>query len=126
MTSNQQDDIDFELHFYEKILEHKPDFIEALMVLGDLYTKKGRHIDGLQIDQKLARLRPKDPTVLYNLACSHSLVKNIDEALVVIKKAIEYGYDNIEYLERDDDLHNLRQDSRFREYLLGVKNKKTR
>ena len=124
MTRNQQEDLDFEVRFYEKILERKPDFIEALMALGDLYTKKGRYVDGLKVDQKLAQLRPDDATVFYNLACSYSLVNNIDEALGTIKRAIEYGYDNFEYIERDNDLDNLRRDRRFKEYFLGVKNKK--
>ena len=126
MAPKKAEDFDFELNFYEKILERKPDFIEALMALGDLYTKKGKHEEGLKIDQRLARLRPEDDTVLYNLACSYSLMNNVDEALVTIKRAIENGYDNMEYLERDDDLDNLRRDQRFKEFFGGIKSKKAR
>ena len=124
MARKQQEDFDFEVTFYEKILERKPDFIEALMALGDLYTKKGRAADGLKIDQKLAQLRPDDSAVLYNLACSYSLVNNLEASLNTIKKAIEYGYDNLAYLERDNDLDNLRRDERFKEFFVGIKGKK--
>ncbi len=126
MRPRKEEDIDFEIHFYEKILGRKPDFIEALMALGDLYTKRGRYLDGLKVDQKLALLRPDDATIMYNLACSYSLINNLDEALTSIKRAVDCGYDNFEYLARDGDLDNLRQDSRFKEYLMGIKNKKTK
>lgn len=124
MARHREDNMDFEVRFYEKILERKPDFIEALMALGDLYTKQGRVEEGLKVDEKLAQLRPNDETVLYNLACSYSLVNNVDEALVNIKRAFDCGYDNFDYLERDNDLDNLRQDKRFKEYFSDVKNKK--
>lgn len=126
MARQREDNMDFEVRFYEKILERKPDFIEALMALGDIYTKQGRYEDGLKVDQRLAVLRPDDDTVFYNLACSYSLVNNVDEALVSIKRAVDCGYDNFDYLERDNDLDNLRRDKRFKEYFSDVKNQKTR
>lgn len=115
--------VDFELHFFEAILERKPDFVEALVALGDLYTKKGFYDKGLEIDLRLAQIRPEDPTILYNLACSYSLVNSLDEALAAIKLSIEKGYDDYRHLEWDGDLHNLRQDARFQKLLslLGIK-----
>ena len=117
--------MDFELHFFESILKRKPDFIEALIAIGNLYTKRGFFQKGLEIDLKLAQLRPDDPMILYNLACSYSLLNHIDEALSTIKLAVEKGYDDIAYLEWDGDLNNLRQDNRFRQILSIIKNKKT-
>ena len=119
------EELDFELHFIEAILKRKPDFIEALIVLGDLYTKKGFYQKGLEIDQRLQQLRPDDPTIFYNLACSYSLVNNLDEALAAIKRSIENGYEDFNHLEWDGDLHNLRQDARFQKFLSSLKNKKT-
>ena len=119
-----EEEMDFEVHFFESILKRKPDFIEALVALGDLYTKRGFFQKGLEIDQKLIQLRPGDPTILYNLACSYSLVNKIDQSLVTIKAAIERGYDDYAYLEWDGDLDNLRQDARFKEFLASLRNKK--
>jgi len=114
---NKQDDIDFEIRFYESLIEKKPDFIEALAALGDLYTQKGQYKQGLSVDEKLMQLRPEDPIVLYNLACSYSLLEEKDRAYRTIKKAINCGYDNFEHLEQDADLENLRNDSRFQRYI---------
>jgi hypothetical protein len=114
---------DFEVSFYEGILKYAGDFIQALSVLGDIYTRQGLHEKGLEIDKKLARLRSDDPVVLYNLACSYSLVNQIDKAFETMKLAIECGYDDFPFLEQDRDLKNLLSDSRFQGFFSRVKSK---
>lgn len=109
-------DIDFEIRFLEGLLKHKPDFIEAMMMLGDDYTQKGEYWKGLAVDEKLSLLQPNDPWIFYNLACSYSLVSDIDKAFRTIKKAVRLGYENFEHLEQDPDLLNLRRDRRFQAY----------
>ena len=118
-----QNDIEFEIQFIEGVLKYVPDFIQALMALGDLYTKKGLYQKGLDIDLKLSRLRADDPYVLYNLACSYSLLNNIDEAFSTLKSAVNHGYDHFEYLQYDHDLANLRQDSRYQEFIAALTQK---
>ena len=61
---------DFEIRFYEGIIEERPNFINALLSLGDIYTKKGFYQEGLAVDRKLIGLLPQDPIVHYNFACS--------------------------------------------------------
>ena len=60
VRANKEDnseDLDFEIQFYQNVLKRKPDFIQALMVLGDLYTKKSLCKEGLAVDLKLAQLK---------------------------------------------------------------------
>ena len=121
--TKKQEDIDFEIRFMESLLEKNPDFTQALIVLGDLYTKKGLYQEGLAVDERLSRLRPNDPIVFYNLACSYSLVGDLDRSFSAIKKAVESGYDELGYMEVDGDLANLRQDARFQEYFSSLKKK---
>ena len=109
--------MDFEIKFYEDLVQKNKDFLQALMALGDLYTKRGFYEKGLAVDKKLAKMRPEDPTILYNLACSYSLVNKIDKAYNVMKLAIDCGYDDFGHLEHDHDLDNLLQDPRFQSYL---------
>ena len=118
-------DSDFQIRFFEELIKKKPDFAEALAALGDLYTKQGWHEKGLKVDQKLALLKPEDPIVLYNLACSYSLVNNIDQAFETIQNAVDCGYDNLEHLTMDRDLINLRGDQRFQRYFENIKKEKT-
>ena len=115
-----QENLDFEIQFYEGVLQKNQDFIQALILLGDLYTKKGLHEKGLAIDKRLAFLKPEDPTILYNLACSYSLLNEIKKAFEVVKLAIECGYKDFKFMREDRDLKNLLKDDRFRQ-LLGEK-----
>jgi tetratricopeptide (TPR) repeat protein len=112
----ENDDISFEIRFYEDLLNKHGNFEQALMALGDLYTKTGRYEDGLAIDQRLLRLRPDDPYVIYNLACSYALLNRVEEAHKMIKLAIDSGYEDFAYLERDADLASLMGDKTFMAY----------
>lgn len=125
MAKNQHNnDIDFEIRFYESILKESPDFIETIMALADLYTKKGLYREGLQLDEKLARMRPDDPVIFYNLACSYSLLNEHSLALSSIKRAIDLGYDDLDHLYADPDLANLMADEQFCQYLKDVQKKR--
>lgn len=118
---SKQEDLDFEISFFEKILKTNPDFVEALIALGDNYTKRGRYEEGLKIDQRLAQLRADDPLVHYNLACSYSLLKMPDQSLEALKKAIQLGYRDFSFMQKDPDLDFIRKDPRFKEILSALK-----
>ena len=116
-NEEKQQGEDFEIQFYEGVLKNNPDFVDALVILGDLYTKRGWYEKGLAVDKHLLHLRPQDPDVLYNLACSYSLLNNIDQAFNIMKMAVESGYGNFDYLKQDPDLANLREHQHFQDYL---------
>lgn len=124
MAKNQSDnDIEFEIRFYESVLKESPDFIETMIALADLYTKKGLFREGLELDERLSRLRPDDPVIFYNLACSYSLLNQQYAAFNAIKRAIELGYDDFGHLNSDPDLGNLLADEEFRKYLKDIQKK---
>ena len=124
MPKNQsENDIDFEIRFYESILKDSPDFIETMIALADLYTKKGLYREGLELDERLSRLRPDDAVIFYNLACSYSLLNEQYAALNAIKRAIELGYDDFDHLYSDKDLVHLMADEEFRKYLKEIQKK---
>lgn len=117
-------DLDFEISFYENLLKKKPDFIQALIALGDAYTKRGFYQKGLEIDKRLIQLKPDDPTVFYNLACSYSLLGLLDEALQTLKKAIKLGYRDFKWLKKEPDLENLRRTPEYNLIIKGLCKKK--
>jgi tetratricopeptide (TPR) repeat protein len=113
LTRKQQRDIDIEIGFLEGLLRRDPDYVEALEILGDAYTKRNRLEEGLAVDQRLAALRPADAGILFNLACSLSLTKRLDESLNALSQAIRLGYRDFDWLMRDPDLRRVRDDERF-------------
>jgi tetratricopeptide (TPR) repeat protein len=108
-------DLDIKIQFMEGIVRRDPEYIEALQLLGDHYTQRGSYDQGLRIDEKLSRLEPNNPLVFYNLACSYSLIGQVDLAAHALKKALTLGYRDFKWLAKDPDLRTLRKDPVFLE-----------
>ena len=117
-----QSQLDFELSFYEGILQRRADYVEVLRVMGNLLTLKGRFADGLVIDKRLVHLRPNDALAHYNLACSYALLKRPDLSLKTLRRAVELGYRDFRYMREDRDLESIRRDPRFRQLLREFEN----
>ena len=109
LTRNDQRNLDVEISFIEGVVRRDPGYVDALQILGDDYTKRGRFTDGLTVDEQLAKLRPHDATVLYNLACSYSLTDRLDEALDALHRALGAGYNEFDWMAKDPDLEAVRQ-----------------
>jgi hypothetical protein len=113
MTKDTRRDSDFEIGFFESVLRHDRRCIEAIEILGGLYTKLGRIADGLRMDRKLVRLQPSNATAHYNLACSLSLSKRNPAALRSLREAVGFGYRDFEWMSQDPDLHGLKRSPAF-------------
>jgi tetratricopeptide (TPR) repeat protein len=109
MAEDSPRDSAFDVGFFESVLRHDAQCVEAIEILGGLYTKLGRIADGLKMDRKLVRLQPSNPTAHYNLACSLALSKRNTDALRSLRKAIGLGYRDFEWMSHDPDLHGLKK-----------------
>jgi len=107
---------DFEIKFYEDLLKNNPNFFGALVALGDAYTKKGLYKKGLEIDKRLVLLRPEDPIVRYNLACSFCLIGSLKESFKSLKLAVLLGYNDFSYILKDRDLKKIRDTAEFQDF----------
>ena len=121
LTREDKRNLDVEIGFIEGVVRRDPSYIDALQILGDDYTKRGRFSDGLTVDEQLAHLRPHDPTVLYNLACSYSLTDRIAEAFNALHRALAAGYDDFKWMAQDPDLEALRKHPLYAEVRSKIK-----
>src|SRR4249919_3075181 len=103
-TLRKRSQLDFEIEFFERILSRDPNYVEVLVNLGDLFTRKGCHRRALQVDLRLARLRPRSSEVFYNLACSYALLNQAVQAIEALEHAVELGFCDLDYLLSDTDL----------------------
>src|ERR1039458_8112574 len=83
-----QGELDTRIEFMEGLVRRDPDYVDALQLLGDHYTQRGRYAEGLKVDERLSRLEPHDPLVFYNLACSYSLTEQFDRAGFALQAAL--------------------------------------
>ena len=114
LTRREQRDLDLEISFVEGVVRRDRRFVAAWKVLSDDYSRRGKYDEGLQADEQLAHLQPEDPAVLYNLACSYSLVKNLEDGVTALSRAIAHGFTEFKWLMKDPDLVNVRKDPRFK------------
>ena len=126
LTRDEKRHLDVEISFIEGIVRRDPDYIEALQILGDNFTKRGRFVDGLKVDEQLARLRPADPTVLYNLACSYSLTGDTESAFAALQRSLMAGYDDFKWLAQDPDLEQVRKHPNYAAIRAQIKQRKPR
>lgn len=109
LSRQQQRELDVKIGFMEGVVRRDPGYVEALQILGDDYTRRGKYADGLKVDRQLSRLRPEDPLVQYNLACSYSLIGNFNLAIAALERALNLGYRDFKWLAQDPDLGDLRR-----------------
>lgn len=125
LSRREQRDLDIEIGFIERVVERDPHFVEALQILGDDYTQRGKYDDGLKVDERLAQLRPDDPGVLYNLACSYALTKQLEGAAATLIRAIEQGYEGFKWITKDPDLQNLRKHALYKKVRAAIRKRKS-
>lgn len=117
MQNRQKNESDFErrieLKFLEGVRRRLPDSVPVLKALGDLYTRCGRIHEGLEVDIHLSTLCGSEAEVWYNLACSYSLLKEVDAALASLDKAVDFGYNDLNWMLQDDDLADVRGSTGF-------------
>ena len=107
-------ELDIKISFFEGIVRRDPQYVEALQVLGDHYTQRGKYEQSLKVDQQLSRLEPRNPLVFYNLACSYALNSDLGLAATALEQALTLGYRDFKWLARDPDLRRLRKHPLYR------------
>jgi tetratricopeptide (TPR) repeat protein len=112
--------MEFRVDLFSAALRHDPENVDLLLEVGNLYTRLGCFQEGLAIDERLVRIRPHEAAFHYNLACSHALLEEGEHAFRALKRAIELGYDNYEYIQLDSDLDNLRRDPRYGDFFADL------
>ena len=114
LTRQELRDLDIEIGFIEAVVKRDPQYVDALQILGDDYTRRGRFNDGLTVDEQLARLRPNDALVRYNLACSFALNEQLNSAVSALDQALKLGFRYFKWLIEDPDLANLHDHPGFK------------
>jgi tetratricopeptide (TPR) repeat protein len=126
LNRQQQRNLDIEIGFLEGLVRRDPAYEEALRILGEDYTRRGRYTDGLDVDRRLTQLRPQDPLTHYNLACSHALLNQPEDVFAALNLALDRGFRDFRWLARDPDLAGFRKHPLYRKLLKRVRTLKVK
>jgi tetratricopeptide (TPR) repeat protein len=99
---------------YATYAEAHPKSGRAWYNLGFASLAGDRADDAPAAFKKALDLGYRKSTTMYNLACSYARLDQKDAAFDWLFKALDAGFDQTWTMRNDDDLDNLRSDSRYR------------
>ena len=85
--------------------------------LGNSLLEDGQYDKAMEQYSIAIKKAPNNEILLYNMACVCSLKKQMDQALGWLRKAIDAGYDDANWMENDSDLDNLRDHPKYKQML---------
>ncbi len=89
---------------YRQAMLLKPDFIEAVVNLGQLYYLNGQYNDALAVFQEAFTINPKDPIVLNNLAATHDALGHYQDAIRLWREFLRYSQDRLLVPEAEENI----------------------
>jgi len=104
-----------------RVLEHQvdtvPEDVRARILLAATFVQLGRDKDASQHLEMAVAMRPNDPNTLYNAACTYGMLGMKAESLAMLKRAIECGFTDMEWISRDSDLSLIHDEPEFKRLL---------
>jgi len=98
------------VEFFPRYLSEHPDDARAHIIFANDLAQVG-DLENAKLEGKKAfELSPNDSLMLYNVACLYSRLNDKDSSIEYLKKAISTGYSNYEWIKRDSDFDNIRNE----------------
>lgn len=101
-------------------LKENPTHLEALKDLAGLLTRAGKYDQAEELYQRAMKQSPRnvrDAYLLYNLACLYSLQGRLNKGVESLKKSVSSGFKDYEWIRRDRDLDNLRNEPGYQKLM---------
>ncbi|HEV3221020.1 MAG TPA: protein kinase [Candidatus Acidoferrales bacterium] len=107
----------------ERQIEVVPEDARARVLLAGTYVEDGRPAEATEQLRQAIELRPEDANIYYNAACAFGLMGEKNKSLVALRKAMELGYSNWDWISRDTDLTCLHGNPEFDRILQEMRTK---
>ncbi|MCE2613192.1 hypothetical protein LVD13_09435 [Flavobacteriaceae bacterium D16] len=110
---NLQKTIEKAASFYPSYLKRNPDDARAHQFYAFTLQRLGRMEEARDEMQSGIDQNPDDPIIVYNAACFYALIGDYDASIENLKRAIDNGFGNYEYIRHDPDLYCLKNEPEF-------------
>jgi len=97
----------------ESITKHEPANAQAWFLLAHAQHNLKKYREAITAYAECEKLGFSPQVTKYNMACAYALIGERDRAFEWLEKAVAAGFNNIQFLKSDDDLAELRSDTRF-------------
>ncbi len=97
----------------KKQLDLNPDDSRAIYLGATALMELGNSSEGLEWARRSYDLDPDDPYIVYGIACFHSRMGMIEEAVAYFEQAVRAGFSHVEWIKNDSDFDQIRGHPRF-------------
>ena len=97
-----------------------PEDARALYLGALAFSQLGEPERSLEWAARALAIDPEESSILYNVACTYSLLRRHDQAMDCLEKAVRNGFGHKEWIENDPDFASLRDHPRFRALLQNL------
>lgn len=101
---------------FDKAIELDTENGEAYAYRGIVYARLGDRQKAVDDLNKALELK-QNIGVYYDVACIYSVLEIPDKACHYLNKAVEGGYKNFEWIEKDKDFDNIRNETCYQEIM---------
>jgi non-specific serine/threonine protein kinase len=105
------------IELVERHVELNPDDARALCLGASAFAEVDQREKGLEWARRAVAIMPKEPGILYNVACLYSLANERDEALAHLERAVQLGFGHRAWVENDSDFDPIKDSPRFQAIL---------
>ena len=113
----EKKEYDKALASYQKALELKPGYAAALRNTALIYKLQKKWALAEEYSNKAMASAPESPDSYYDLACIYALQEKFDDALLMLEKSIQKGMKDKAFIEKDDELEQLRKTKGYKELI---------
>lgn len=92
--------------------------------IGAAYAKNKQFNEAQAAFTAYENLFPEEGRTYRNWAMYYSIIGEKDQALAQLQKAINLGYDDVNWIRTDDSLESIRKEKDFRKILFSLEQKK--
>lgn len=100
-----------------------PDNAALRIEIGNGFLEEGKCERALAEYRRALLVDPENEIAWYNIACALSRLQRTEEALDALRKAIRFGYKDVEWMKRDTDLEHIRDTPGFSELVRELEQK---
>jgi serine/threonine protein kinase/tetratricopeptide (TPR) repeat protein len=107
------------LHFYPRYLSQSPDDARGHMYYAIILAQSNKFEEAKLEGKKALELNPGDSLMMYNAACLYARLDDKRLAVETLKRSIEAGQEDFDWIKRDSDLNSIRDDPGYIELMKG-------
>jgi tetratricopeptide (TPR) repeat protein len=105
------------LEFYPRYSIQHPDDARVLMYYALALARAHRIEEAKPVAEKALFLSADDTLMMYNASCFYTQIGEKQLAVETLRRAIDSGYENFEWIKRDPDFENIRDLPEYKELM---------